>query len=473
MSSEELSLTPEEMRALGYRAVDLLVEHFERDPEKPVTRRADRPQMEALFREPMPERGLPPLDVLERVERDIFGHIMHLDHPRFFAFVPSPSNFVSVVADALASGFNVFAGTWLEASAPAEIELVTLDWLRQLFGLPSSAGGLFTSGGSLANLTALALARHVKVGPGTQSAIVYCSDQTHSSVERGLRVLGCTPEQLRKLPSNADFRLNMNALAEAVEADRNAGRSPFCVVANAGTTNTGSVDPLPELATFCRSEGLWLHADGAYGGAAIFCDQGRALFRGIDQVDSLSLDPHKWLFQPYEIGCLLVRKGRQLREAFHILPEYLKDTEGAAEEINFCDYGIQLTRSFRALKLWMSLQVFGRAGFEAAVRHGFELAELVQEVVGEMADWQVVTPATLGVVTFRCAPEGVEPARVDVLNRSLVDAVLKDGFSMIVSSELHGRPVLRMCTINPRTTEQDIRNTLARLDHLRRDIALP
>lgn len=471
MKRDKLSLTTEEMRELGYRAVDILVEHFATLRDKPVTRKADRAHMESLFREPLPEHGMPPLDVLKRVERDIFGHTMHVDHPRFFAFVPSPSNFVSAVADALCSGFNVFAGTWLEASAPAEVELVTLDWLRQLFGLPDSAGGLFTSGGSVANLTGLALARHIKLANSVEGAVIYCSDQTHSSIDRAVRVLGFAPDQLLRLPSNDEFQLDLPSVSRAIAADRAAGRNPFCVVANAGTTNTGAVDSLPELATLCAREGLWLHCDGAFGAAAIFCTRGRALLDGIERVDSLSLDPHKWLFQPFEIGCLLVRQMAGLKEAFHVMPEYLKDTEGLPDEVNFCDFGIQLTRSFRALKLWMSLQVFGRAGFERAVLHGFELADLAAQVLDDMADWEVVTAPRLGVLTFRCRPASVPSNAVDHLNRALVDAIQDDGFTMIVSTELRGRPVLRMCPINPRTTEEDIRATFERLDRLQQDLA--
>lgn len=467
MDRKKLSLDAEEMRSLGHQVVDLLVDHFSRLPEKPVTRKAERGSMEALFREPIPERGAAPSEVLERVREDVFTHIMHLDHPRFYAFVPSPSNFVSVMAEALASGFNVFAGTWLEASAPAQIELVTIDWLRQLFGLPESAGGLFTSGGSMANLTALALARHVKLRGPSAEAVVYCSDQAHSSVERALRVLGFESGQLRKLPSDASFRLPVESLEQAVQADRAQGRIPFCVVANAGTTNTGSVDPLPRLADLCRSENLWLHADGAYGGASILSPRGGRLLEGIDGVDSLALDPHKWLFQPYETGCLLVRDRLQLKEAFQVLPEYLKDAESAAEEVNFCDYGVQLTRSFRALKLWMSLQVFGRSGFQAAVERGFQLAESAEKVLHGMDDWEVTTPAQLGVLTFRCAPPGLSPQQIDNLNRSMVDPILRQGFSMIVTTQLRGRPVLRLCPINPRTTDQDIQDTLAHLDRLR------
>lgn len=469
-----LELSREEMRALGYRVVDLLVEHIATLRDKPVTRWADRPAMEARLREPVPRAGSDPGAVLEQVETEVLSNLMHLDHPRFFAFVPGPSNFVGVMADALASGFNVFAGTWLEAAGPTQVELVTVDWLRQLCGLPEAAGGLFVSGGSMANLTALTVARRVMLGDRLDGAVVYCSDQTHSSVERGLQVLGFAPAQLRKLPSDAAFRLPLPELRRAVEADRAAGRRPFCVIANAGTTSTGAVDPLPALADLCRETGLWLHADGAYGAAAVLCDAGRARLDGLGRVDSLSLDPHKWLFQPYEIGCVLVRDRRLLRETFHILPEYLKDlyrvdpevnsTWRNSELINFCDYGVQLTRGFRALKLWMSLKVFGLDAFRRAVGRGIALAELAEAAVRRLPHWEVVTPAQLAVVTFRYVPAGMSAAEVDTLNQRLVEAMIADGFAMISSTVLRGRTVLRMCPINPRTTDADVEETVRRLD---------
>jgi aromatic-L-amino-acid decarboxylase len=459
-----LNLSREDMRALGYRVVDMLVEHFQELPEKPVTRNAARPTLEARLRQAIPEHGLNALEVLERLQRDVLSNIMHVDHPRFFAFVPSPSNFVSVMADALASGFNVFAGTWLEASGPTQIELVTIDWLRQACGLPDSSGGLFVSGGSMANMTALAVARHIKLGNWIEGAMVYFSDQTHSSIERGLRVLGFQDNQMHKIPSDDCFRLDVSALQRAVEADRAAGRVPFCAVANAGTTNTGAIDPLPALADYCHQEGLWLHVDGAYGAAAVFCERGQALLDGLGRVDSMSLDPHKWLFQPYEIGCVLVREEHWLKETFHILPEYLADIERKEGEVNFCDRGIQLTRGFRALKLWMSLQVFGRSGFQEAVDRGFEMAEVAEAALRDLPDWEVVTPAQMGVVTFRCVPAGLSPEKLDWLNRELIDEMIADGFAMISSTVLRGQTVLRVCTINPRTTEADVRETVKRLD---------
>ena len=461
-----MNLTPDEMQDLGYKVVDILVEHLTSLSSKSPSRRANRIEMEALFREQIPQDGQDPLDVLRRVERDIFSHIMHPDHPRFFAFVPSPSNFVSVMADALASGFNVFAGTWLEAAAPAEIELVTLDWLRSVCGLAEGAGGLFVSGGSTANLTAIATARHVRLGGDMTGAVVYCSDQTHSSIQRALRILSFKQEQLRTLPSDYGYRLDIATLRTAVDQDRVNGLVPFCVVATSGTANSGAVDPLPELATYCRSEGLWLHVDGAFGAAAVFCERGRALLKGIGDADSLSLDPHKWLFQPFEIGCLLVRDSSWLRDALFILPEYLEDVEGSAEEVNFCNYGPQLTRSFRALKLWMSLQVFGKEAFSQAVEWGFKSAEFAESLLHEMPGWTVVTPAQMGVVTFRAEPEMYSPQECDEHNQALVELILRDGFAVVVTTKLRGQTVLRLCPINPRTTKDDIRGTLARLDSL-------
>src|SRR5215470_14437916 len=204
-----LELSSDEMREIGYKVVDMLVEHFEQLRDKPVTRKASRPALEKRLREPLPEKATSAEQVLQQLQQDVFSNIMHLDHPRFFAFVPSPSNFASVMAETLASGFNVFAGTWLEASGPAEIELVTIDWLRQLCSLPDTAGGLFVSGGSVANLTALATARHIRLRDNIQDVVIYCSDQTHSSIERGLCVMGFGPTQLRKLSSDDMYRLSL------------------------------------------------------------------------------------------------------------------------------------------------------------------------------------------------------------------------------------------------------------------------
>jgi len=463
MDRDRLELTPAEMRTLGYQVVDLLVDHFDTVRDQPVTSHAPRRDLEQLLREPAPRHGSDPTEVLEQLSRDVFSHVAHLIHPRFFAFVPSPSNFVGVMADCLAAGYNIFNGSWLVASGPAQIELVTVDWLRQMCGLPDTAGGLFVSGGTAANLTALAVARHARLGDRTAGAVVYYSDQTHAVMDRGLHLLGFSPHQSRVLPTGDDERLPLPALEAAIQEDRAAGRIPFAVVGNAGTTNSGAVDPLPQLAELCREQELWLHADAAYGGPAMLTERGRVTLQGLHLVDSLSLDPHKWLFQPFESGCVLVRDGSLLPDTFAMHPEVLRDVDRGNEEVNFRDYGIQLTRGFKALKLWMSLKVFGLDAFEQAIARGIEMAEIAEQILRESPVWEVVSPAQLGVVTFRYTSSDLSPPDGDTLNRQIVDAMIEDGLALISSTVLRGRLVLRLCTINPRTTAADLRETINRL----------
>lgn len=464
IEQDALQLSGDEMRTLGYRMVDMLIGHVEGLHDAPIGRKAGRGELEALLREPVPDAPGDPVALLERLDRDVFSNMLHVDHPRFFSFVPGPNNFVSVIADALTAGLNSFAGTWFAGSGPAQIELVVVEWLRGICGLPETAGGLFVSGGSMANLTALAVARKAVLADRIDGSVAYTSDQTHSSVKRALRVLGFAADQVRVLPCDDDFHLPLAALERAVAADRAAGLTPFCVIANAGTTNTGAVDPLPALSRLCKAQGMWLHADGAYGAPAVLSDAGRPLLDGMGAVDSLSLDPHKWLFQPYETGCLLVRDRTLLRDTFQVMPEYLRDTQGGSEEVNFGNYGVQLTRSFRAVKLWMSLQTFGLDAFRAAIGRGIALAELAEaELRAGAPEWEVVTPARLGVVTFRYRAAGMADDQVDLFQSRMVEEMMTDGYALATSTVLKGRPALRLCTINPRTRDDEIRETVRRL----------
>ena len=468
--NEELRLDAAEMRRLGYLAIDAVVEHMTTLADRPVSRTASRRELEARLRETPPAKPTHPEAVLEAALRDVLSDVIHVDHPRNFGFVPGPSNFIGVIGDLLASGFNVFAGTWLEASGPAQVEIVTLDWLKSLCGFPEAASGLFVSGGSAANLTGLAVAREEKLVDDLGRGVAYYSDQTHSSVERALRVLGLRHRQLRKLASDADLRLSVGALEGAIASDRRAGARPFLVVANAGTTNTGAVDPLPRLVELCRREDLWLHVDGAYGAAAAFTDRGKRLLRGLGDVDSLSLDPHKWLFQPYEAGTVLVREGALLKKHFHILPSYLEDVQAGEEEVNFCDLGIQLTRSFRALKLWMTVRVFGLDHLRRAVERGLDLAERAEALLHERGEFEVLAPGKLGIVAFRFVSPRARD--LDGINRRLAKAVIEDGFALVSSTVIHGKTALRMCPINPRTTEEDLVRTLDRIGELAAEIEL-
>jgi aromatic-L-amino-acid decarboxylase len=456
-----LALSREEMRDFGYRVVDLLSDHFAGVQDGPVGAKADPAQMIPLFDQDPPEAGRDPNELLAQLERDVFPNNLHVDHPRFFAFVPGPNNFVSTMADALAAGFNIFNGTWLGGSAAAAVELGVVRWFCRMCGFPTTAGGLFVSGGSMANLTALVAARHSLLQDRVERATVYFSDQTHSSVELALRVIGFAPEQMRKLEADENFRLSIQTLRRAIADDRANGLRPFCVIANAGTTNTGAVDPLNELAELVAKEKLWLHIDGAFGAAAILSDRGRALLRGLERADSISLDPHKWLFQSFECGCVLVRDAAVLKSTFQIKPDYLRDVHRSIEEFNPCDYGVQLTRSFRALKVWLSLQTFGVAAFRQAITRGFELAEVAERELRARKGWEILSPAQMATVCFRFGES-------NELQTQLVDAMMRDGYALLTSTELRGAVSLRLCTVNPRTTEIDIVGTVERLDRFAR-----
>jgi aromatic-L-amino-acid/L-tryptophan decarboxylase len=467
-----LELSTAEMRALGHQVIEILVDHFASQHEAIVGRKGSPEKLGELVGGPLPLEPSPPGEIVERLREQLFENMLHVDHPRFFAFVPSPSNFVSVMADTLAAGLNAFAGTYLAGSGAAQVELVTIDWLRQICGLPETAGGLFVSGGSMANLTGLVVARHVKLGDDLKGAVAYLSDQSHSSVARAFRVLGIPDDRIRRIGVDSGFRLQMAELRSKVANDRSAGLRPFCVVGNAGTTNTGAVDPLRELSTFCNEEGLWLHVDGAYGAPAILVEEQRPLLEGMELADSVSLDPHKWLFQPFEAGCLLVRDRSQLLATFQVMPEYLRDTHGVSEEVNFGNYGVQLTRSFRALKLWLSLKTFGLHTFRDAVARGIELAEIAERELRKSGEWEIVTRPSLAVVTFRYVDRQLPTGTIDRLHGRLVEAMLADGYAFATSTVLDGRPVLRFCTINPRTTDEEIKETVRRMTQLARGLAL-
>lgn len=440
-----LTLEPEELRRLGHRVVDAIVDHWENLPALPPVTTGDAAELRAAVGGPPPDGPGDPDAALDRLLNDVLPYMQHADHPRYFARVGSPSNPVSALADALAAGVNVFAGSWTGGSGPATVELTVLDWLRGWCGLPEGTGGILLSGGSVASLTALAAARAAR--PHATTALV--SDQTHASVTRALHLLGVEP---RTLPTDEHFRMR--------PGDLDLSDDVLCVVATAGATNTGAVDPLEELAERCLGHGVWLHVDGAYGAPAILTERGRALMPGLERADSLVLDPHKWLFQPYEVGCALVRHPGGLDRAFSMLPEYLRDVAVSTnEEVSFRDRGPQLSRGSRALKLWLSMHTFGLDAFRGAIDRCIDNAERAQRAIEASDTLEVVTPAQLGIVTF--APRGRDAG-------GLAERVVAEGFAAPSSTVLRGRTVLRMCTINPRTTDEDVDRTVERIAELAR-----
>ena len=459
--NDPLGIDPETMRRLGYQTVDMLVDRLSAVAEGPVIRRADRPEMERRLREPPPEGAQGFDEILGRLGTDVLPFASVTGHPRYFAFIPGCPTWPASLGDLIASVSNIENSSWLESAGPSELELVVLDWFKEWIGYPAEAEGVLVSGGSAANMTALACAREALLGAMSERVVAYVSDQAHSSVARAARVLGFRPEQVRVLPTDERFRMRPDALVDAMDADLRAGLRPLFVSASAGSTNTGAVDPLPELAEICKERGAWLHVDAAYGGFAALTGRGRRLLQGMDLADSVTLDPHKWLYQPFECGCLLVRRGHYLREAFEITPDYLKDTEVLAREVNFADRGVQLSRMCRALKLWVSLKYFGVAAFRTAIDRSLDLAREAQARIENSGELELLSPATLGVVCFRRRFENVDDEdELARLNAGLVEGLTASDEGHISSTRLRGRYALRMCVLNYTSTSDDVHRVL-------------
>ncbi len=463
-----LEFSSEEMRAFGYRVIDQLIDYYQTRRDKPVVEALDSAMLDAILHEPPPRAPMPWREVLAQFEAQVVNASNRVDHPRFFGYIPLANNFAGVMADTLAAGYNIFNAVWLQGPGAAQIERLTVDWLRQLFGFPAAAGGTFVSGGSVANLTALAVARQLRLAGDMRAAVAYCSDQSHFAIARGLRLLGFAPGQLRVLPSDGRYRLPPAGLRAALREDRAAGLRPFCVIATAGSTNCGAVDPLHALADICAEEALWLHIDGAYGAPAMLTERGRQALSGLERADSLALDAHKWLFQPIECGVVLLRQRRWLSQTFKAAPEYLKDMEQAGEERNFMYQGIQLTRQFRALKLWMSFKIFGLDAIREAIDAGFDAAQRAEALLRQAGCWQIITPAQLAMVTFRYRPAAGDDALADRVTQGLVGALMADGFAFASGTRLGGKPVLRLVCNNPRATAEDLRQTIDLLGRLAR-----
>lgn len=460
---EALNPDAETMRRLGYQAVDHVVARWTGLRADRPWQGADRTETEELLSRPIPNGGEPVEELMAEAVERIFPLAGRIDHPRFFGFIPSSPGWPAVLADILVSGHNVFQGTWLESAGPSQVELIVLEWFRRWIGMPEGAGGVLTSGGSVANMLAVAAAREAAGWP--QRPVVYVSDQGHSSLRKAARVVGFRREEVRVLPTGTDYRLSPRTLLRAVKEDRVAGRTPVVACANGGATNTGTVDPLRELAEACRDEGVWLHVDAAYGGFASLAPEGARVLDGLGEANSVTLDPHKWLFQTYECGCLMVRDPGDLERAFRVGAEYLQDTETEGGAVNFGDRGVQLTRMFRALKVWLSVRSVGRDALESEVARGIELAGRAEARIRESDDLELLHPARLGVVCYRFRPDGTwSEEELEELNTRIQQRLLNGGHAMVSSTRLRQRYSLRLCILSHRTRWDDVDGVLSRVE---------
>jgi glutamate/tyrosine decarboxylase-like PLP-dependent enzyme len=452
---------------LSRQALEWVLNHYVTLPEQSVGRTASRAEMEALLREPPPEQGQDFTRALAEFDEKVCANAFRTNHPRFLAFIPGAPSFLSVLGDLLCAGTNFFCGVWLEASGPSMVEVLAVDWFAQFLGCPPRTRGIFTSGGSEANLTALVTAREGLDYDDRSRALLYVNEQRHWSVDRAARIIGFRPDQIRPVSTDAELRLGPVDLKHLTERDRLAGKLPWAVVANAGATNTGACDNLDALADVCQENRLWLHVDAAYGWAATLSASGQTLLHGIGRADSITLDPHKWFGQTFETGCVLVRDGKMLARTFGMRPEYMQDVEPADDQINFADYSLALTRRFRALRVWLSVKVLGLAWFRSLVDHCMALAALAEALLKSSLEFEFLS-RNLSIVCFRCVPRGFvgNDEELDDLNLELIEKLRATGRAFISSTRIRGRVVLRFCFVNWRTTAADVEEIVVLLNRL-------
>lgn len=421
----------------------------------------------------IPTEGRDLESVYQEMKEDVYSSVLTVQHPRSFACIPSSMSLVSWMGDVMTNLYNPHASCEMNGPAVALIEKKLIDWLCSLAGYPDeTGGGLFVSGGSIANLTALTAARDAKLTEAERiRSVIYVSDQTHSSVAKALHIIGFRREQIRIIASDDNFRMDMEALCKAVQADIDAERKPFAVVASAGTTNTGSVDSLVEIADLCETYGMWMHVDGAFGASALLSDIQRKKLAGIERSDSLSWDAHKWMQQTYGCSMVLMRDKANLTRSFFSHPEYLADVAENDANIEFWDLGPELTRPARALKLWMTLQVLGKKHMAESIEHSCRLAELAEAEIRKLPGWEIISSAQFGIMNFRYVPDtAASTDAVNKLQSILAEKVSTDGYALIFTTELKGKKVLRLCMINPRTSEEDVKTAIRLLDRFSREI---
>jgi aromatic-L-amino-acid/L-tryptophan decarboxylase len=458
-------LSPASLRALAHEAVDWMVDYLtglETEPLGPVAVQPTEPARAIFdrFGDALPEEGMPASRVLQEFRDRVVPWATHLQHPGNLGYIPNSSGIVGIVADLLASTLNQNVSLVRGGASAAAIEAQVVRWLQTLLEFPEGGGGVLTSGGSLANLIALALARE-RAGGGDRLRF-YLSEETHSSIERGLRFLGLPGETMRSVEVDESFRMRPDALRRAVDSDRKAGLRPAAVVATAGTIGSGAVDPLEALAEIASEQRLWLHVDGAYGALAAAAPSGAWMRPGLARADSLSLDPHKWLFVPIDTSCLLVRDPDFLRRFFTVVPEYLKVSASEREDVHQpMQHTLELSRRFRALRLWMTIRTYGASSLRGKIEEHLALARKLASWIEDEPGFELMAPVETSTVAFRYVPEGVarreDEEDSDARNEAIFDRLTLRPGLFVSRNRLRGRFTLRACITHLRTTEADVR----------------
>jgi len=472
----------EEFRRFGHEIVDWIADYFERIEELPVLAQVEPGELKARLPAAPPQHGESMETILADVDRLIVPALTHWSHPSFFAYFATSTSAPGIFGELLSAAFDVKSMLWRTSPASTELEEVVLDWLRQMMGLDSGMAGIIYDTASVSSMHAIAAAREgveMRIREEGMSGRedlpllrVYASEQAHSSIDKGIITLGLGQKSLRKIPTDNQFRMDAKELAAAVDEDKRNGVLPFCVVATVGTTSTSSVDPVPAIVEICEQHEMWLHVDAAYAGSAAVVPEMQHILDGCERADSFVTNPHKWLFTPFDLSVLYCRQMDLLRRAFSLVPEYLRTPEQDKVRSG-SDYGVQLGRRFRALKLWMIIRYFGHEGLAARIREHCRLAQLFATWIEESPDWELMAPVPFALVCFRaCTSAEVEPGearakRLDVLNEAIMHGVNATGKAFLSHTKLNDKLTLRLSIGNIRTSERHIRQVWELLNQQR------
>jgi len=465
-------MSKEEFRRFGHELIDWISDYLEHVEDLPVMSQNEPGDLKAQLPAFPPLKGESMEQIIADVDRLIVPALTHWSHPSFFAYFATSTSAPGIFGELLSAAFDNKAMLWRTSPASTELEEVTLDWLRQMMGLDAGYTGIIYDTASVSSMHAIAAAREgveMRIREEGMSGRddlpllrVYISEQAHSSIEKGVITLGLGQRGLRKIPTDAEFRMDPGALADAIEEDKRNGYLPFCIVATVGTTSTSSIDPIPEIIPIGEKHAMWLHVDAAYAGSAAVVPELRHVLKGCERADSVAVNPHKWLFTPFDLSVLYCRHMDLLRRAFSLVPEYLRTPEQETVRSG-SDYGIQLGRRFRALKLWMIIRYFGHEGLAARIREHCRLATLFASWVEEHPHWELMAPTPLALVCFRACPPSDAPdeakreRRLDVLNEAIMHGVTATGKALLSHTKLNDKLTLRLSIGNIRTTEKQVR----------------
>lgn len=481
---DSLDMDPEEFRKLGYEVIDTISRYYSSIRNRRIISESSSSEIEEVFEESLPVKGEEPGGIIREWEQRILPHATHLGSPRYFGFVNGSGTMMSVFASALSTSVNMNSGGWKAGPAATEIERRSISWIAELIGYPTNCGGLFVGGGMVANFSALITAlrntaKYDTTNEGLQSKerqgkfTLYMSDhEGHVSIVKAVDMINLGRNSIRRVPSNEDLTMNTAELERMIEEDLLAGNIPFCVVAQVGSINVGVVDPLNEIARICKEKELWFHADGACGAFGAMLPELNHLFAGLENADSVTLDPHKWLYIPYECGCLLVRDQEKLRRTFSMSAPYLHGSlPSDYNGMDYFDYGPQMSRGFNALKFWMTMKHYGKEGYQKLLRQNILCARHLDKLVRTSPDFIALHHPELFIYSFRFFPQGAsevyDPSESDLyldkINQEIVDEIMASGFAFIMTSKVKGRIVIRLSICSHRTTLEDIEKVFVRL----------